>query len=843
MPSPTAVLPDLSPAQWIWYPCERCLPNTFVLFRRTVEVTAPLRRATGWIVADSRYRLEVNGRRIQWGPAPSDPRWPEADPVDLTGHLQPGTNVLAVTVLYYGHGDGTWPLGKPGFLCRLELEDTTGSVQTVATDASWLTHLCRAWTPGHYKRWYVRALQEEFDANLYPYGWSQADFTPGTDWLPAMDLVGSPNQPALSTRFVEYTWDIPSGGPAGAELRPRSIPLLREEEIVPVSRLNDQRRLEWLRPVREYFECRPPGAYRTDPAGGPIATEVARDGNTGWEFALTPERGVLLTYELAEQVVGWPGFTIEAPAGTVIEILVHEAHRADGPPVLNTHFEAWTRFTCRAGVNHFETFDFESLRWLQLHVHGTRGPVRIGRIGVRRRIFPWPHAAEVRVGEPALQRLMDATVNTLHNCAQEALVDGMARERQQYSGDCGHQAHAIYLAFGEQRLPARFLTTYSQGMTKDGFFLDCWPGFDRLARLVERQLDLTGWGPILDHSVGFNFDCWHHYLYTGDLNALREPYPRLLRFADYLPSIRDAHGLLAVENLGIPSVWIDHIAYQQQRHKQCAFNLYAAAMLEHALAPICTAMGDGARAASAKKLGRFLRRAAVARFWDPEREVFVNNRPWLAEDPVIRCCDRSLATALLYGQCPGGRTRAALQMLVDVPPEMGLSYPANAGWRLWALAQGGRTDVIAHDLRHRWATMASVIENNTLQEDWEARHDSNQQWSHCPVVPLYIAYHGLAGIRPLTPGCGRIEIRPQPADITELTLTAHTVHGPIRFASRGLRGDRRITLEIPAGANAELVLPRGERVNLPVASERAPAGLRRYQLPAGQTVELHLRKV
>ena len=843
MPSPTAVLPDLSPAQWIWYPCERCLPNTFVLFRRTVEVTAPLRRATGWIVADSRYRLEVNGRRIQWGPAPSDPRWPEADPVDLTGHLQPGTNVLAVTVLYYGHGDGTWPLGKPGFLCRLELEDTTGSVQTVATDASWLTHLCRAWTPGHYKRWYVRALQEEFDANLYPYGWSQADFTPGTDWLPAMDLVGSPNQPALSTRFVEYTWDIPSGGPAGAELRPRSIPLLREEEIVPVSRLNDQRRLEWLRPVREYFECRPPGAYRTDPAGGPIATEVARDGNTGWEFALTPERGVLLTYELAEQVVGWPGFTIEAPAGTVIEILVHEAHRADGPPVLNTHFEAWTRFTCRAGVNHFETFDFESLRWLQLHVHGTRGPVRIGRIGVRRRIFPWPHAAEVRVGEPALQRLMDATVNTLHNCAQEALVDGMARERQQYSGDCGHQAHAIYLAFGEQRLPARFLTTYSQGMTKDGFFLDCWPGFDRLARLVERQLDLTGWGPILDHSVGFNFDCWHHYLYTGDLNALREPYPRLLRFADYLPSIRDAHGLLAVENLGIPSVWIDHIAYQQQRHKQCAFNLYAAAMLEHALAPICEAMGDGGRAAVVRKFGRTLRRKTVARFWDPERRLFINNRPWLAGATAVRCCDRSLATAVLFDQCPGGRTKAALRMLAECPPELGLSFPANACWRLWALAKGGRADVIVHDLRHRWATMASVIENNTLQEDWEARHDSNQQWSHCPVVPVYITYHTLAGIRPLTPGFARAEIRPQLADLTDLSLTAHTMHGPICFKAAGRRGDRQVALAIPPGCSAELLLPRGERVDLAPAAGDAPAGLRRYALPSGRTIELHLRKV
>jgi len=835
-------LPDLEPAKWIWYPCERCLPCTFVLFRRTVTLTAPPRRATGWIAADSRYRLEVNGQRIQWGPAPSDPRWPEADPLDLTAYLRAGENVLAVTVLYYGHGDGTWALGKPGFLCRLELEDATGNVQVVSSDASWLTHLCRAWTPGHYKRWYIRALQEEFDANLYPYGWSEPSFVPGPDWLPAMDLVGSPNQPALNTNFTEYTWDLASGGPAGARLRARSIPMLHEEPV-GISKLSDSRWLEWLRPIREYFECRTPNAYRTIPDAGPVATSAIVDGLETWEVELTPERGALLTFELAEQVVGWPQFTLEAPAGTVVELLVHEAHHPDGPAVLNTHFESWTRFTCREGVNHFEPFDFESLRWLQFHVHGGRGRVRLSRIGVRRRFFPWPHPPRVQVGEPALQRLMDATINTLRNCAQETLVDGMARERQQYSGDCGHQLHAICLGTGDTRLPARFLATYSQGLTKEGFFLDCWPGFDRLARLVERQLDLTGWGPILDHSVGFNFDCWHHYLYTGDLDALREPYPRLLRFADFLPTILDAHGLLAVENIGIPSVWIDHIAYQQQRHKQCAFNLYAAAMLEHALAPICEAMGNGDRAAAVRKIGRTLRRKAVARFWDPERQLFVNNRPWLAEEKAIRCCDRSLATAVMFDQCPGGRTKAALRMLAECPPELGLSFPANACWRLWALAKGGQTDVIVHDLRHRWATMTSVIENNTLQEDWEARHDSNQQWSHCPVVPLYIAHHGLAGIRPLTPGCGRIEIRPQPADIAELTLTAHTVHGPIRFASRGLRGDRRITLEIPAGANAELVLPSGERVDLPLAADRAPAGLRRYQLPAGRITELRLRKV
>src|ERR1019366_1755296 len=99
----------------------------------------------------------------------------------------------------------------------------------------------------------------------------------------------------------------------------------------------------------------------------------------------------------------------------------------------------------------------------------------------------------------ALQRLFEASLNTLNNCAQETLVDGMAREGQQYSGDGGHQMHAVHLAFGEARFPAGYVSRGSQGLTKGGYFLDSWPAYDRLARLIERQLDLTGWGPILDH--------------------------------------------------------------------------------------------------------------------------------------------------------------------------------------------------------------------------------------------------------------------------------------------------------------------------------------------------------
>lgn len=155
-------LPSLSPAQWIWYPSGRTLQNTFVLFRRELSLTAKPHRATGWISADSRYRLEINGQRVQWGPAPSDPRWAEADPLDLTSYLEPGRNVIGVTVLFYGTGDGTWPLGKPGFLFWLEIEQGDGHVDRIVSDRGWKAMVCRAWRPGRAKRWYLRALQEEW---------------------------------------------------------------------------------------------------------------------------------------------------------------------------------------------------------------------------------------------------------------------------------------------------------------------------------------------------------------------------------------------------------------------------------------------------------------------------------------------------------------------------------------------------------------------------------------------------------------------------------------------------------------------------------------------------------
>jgi hypothetical protein len=306
-----------------------------------------------------------------------------------------------------------------------------------------------------------------------------------------------------------------------------------------------------------------------------------------------------------------------------------------------------------------------------------------------------------------------------------------------------------------------------------------------------------------------------------------------LRYAEYLEKLRRTDGLLPVENIGVPAVWIDHNAYQQQKHKQCAFNLYAAAMLQHALAPICRVLGQNDLATKWQQVGQQIQASVIEKFWDPQRRVFVVNRPWLTSEPGLRLCDRSLATAILFDQCPNGDTEAALKALAECPKEMGLSYPANAGWRFWALAKLGRVDVLLADLRQRWTNLRSVIDNNTLQEAWNARPDSGDQFSHCPVVPLYVLFMDIAGIRALAPGFAKLAIRPQLGDLRELDLTGHTVRGPVHFTATASGSGHRITVDLPPNCEPELHLPPGATCDLPKLDSEAPGKLARFQLRAG----------
>ena len=809
-PAPGARI-DLAPARWIWLPGERTLAGSFVLFRRELELAAAPVSARGFVSADSRYRLLVNGRRVQWGPAPCDPRSYEADPLDLTRWLVPGRNVIGVEVLYYGRGEGTWPFGAPGFLFALRVEEPGGGVSELLSDESWAVRLDRAHRPGQFRRSAGRALQEDFDARLHPAGWSTAFYSPDSGWL----------RPRLGDAGAERP---------GALLRARELPLVRET-LRPTGRLVRSGRVRWPRDPCDWFELRIPGSFELvdEPAFAPV-----REG--AWRAEPRPGEGVFATFELPEQMVGFPFLSVEAPEGSVVELMCQEAHDPDGAAWLDTADFAWTRFVCRAGENRFECFEYESLRFLQLHVHDASGPVLLSDIGIRRRGYPWPEVPSFRCPEPALQRMLEASFNTLTNAAQETIVDGTGRAREQSSAGVAHQLHATRLVCGDRQLARRFLRSYAMGQTLDGYFLDAWPAGRGLEQLGLRQLGVAGRGPLLEHGLALTLAAWLHYQESGEDDLPLQLCPRLLRFASYLVEHRGKDGLLPIDGWGVPSVSIDQ-GFQQPRHRQCAFNLFAAAVLKSALAPLAGLAGDASEAKRFAAAADALVAAAVARFWSRERSLFVCNLPWEDERGAPLLDDRSLATALLFDQCPGGRVAESIAALAEPAASLILSSPAHSHWRMQALARHGRIDAVLRELRERWARMPSVLLNNSISERFEVRADSTDQWSHCGVAPLMLWYMDVAGIRPAAPGFAKAEIRPQLGDLEELELVCHTPRGAIAFRASAQEEGHRAWITLPPECPGELVLPVTEGRGVALTAFDRALGLERFALPAGETTE------
>lgn len=740
---------DLSPAQWIWWPSERTLPNTVVLFRKVVELPAVPVTAKGWVCADSRYRLWVNGKRVQWGPSPGDPRHLEADPLDLTGLLRPGTNVVGAEVVQFGQGEGTWPFGKPGFILHLLVDDLP-----VVTDTTWKCVVDRGRPPGQHRRSYLRAWQEVHDLRRSPTGWLESDFDEH-GWRDARLIDCGGARSPVSSSYLDYqndTWIIDA---SVSTLRARSVPMMAEE-LVPARHV-ESFSLKWDGPVDDWFDFRTPGIYTASPIPVVSVAPHQPDGES-----------VAMTFDIGTEKVGFPVLDLSAPAGTVVEVICHES-KAPGQTLLDTQIFSWSRFICAEGRNVLEPLDYEAAKFIQVHVHANQGEVKVNGVALRSRTLPFRHRPDITVSDPALQRVIDADLQTVRNSCQDNVVDGMGRERQQYSGDCSHQLHVARLMFGDSRPSARFLRTFVLGQLSSGVWCDSWPAVDRLNRLWQKEMGLSYWGPIVDHSIGFLLDHVNHLVETGDTAPLKENWASVSEFLRFCLRHVDKDGLLPASGISGCTVWIDHLAFQRQDDRTAALNLY----LAHALRELAAVQGivGATFERDLTKWSNEIVRSVERRFG---HAGLVWARPPTETDNG-RLDDRSLSTVCLLRD-----DKEALRVLEEKSPLLGESYPANRYWPYRVRAAQGSLAKLFREITDEWATMVSVRKNGTVQEFWDAKEGTTALMSHCAVAPLAAVVWGLFGLEPRLHE-GAYSIRPRLGGLAHWEGTLHLGDRPLHI--------------------------------------------------------------
>ena len=85
-------------ASWIWCNDTPTEFNQYGLFRRRLELPAAPGMVRVHACADMRYWLYVNGVRVGFGPGRYNDRFPQYDTHDVTRHVRPGRNVVALKV-------------------------------------------------------------------------------------------------------------------------------------------------------------------------------------------------------------------------------------------------------------------------------------------------------------------------------------------------------------------------------------------------------------------------------------------------------------------------------------------------------------------------------------------------------------------------------------------------------------------------------------------------------------------------------------------------------------------------------------------------------------------------
>ena len=92
---------------------------------------------------------------------------------------------------------------------------------------------------------------------------------------------------------------------------------------------------------------------------------------------------------------------------------------------------------------------------------------------------------------------------------------------------------------------------------------------------------------------------------------------------------------------------------------------------------------------------------------------------------------------------------------------------------------------------------------------WDMKYKPNADWNHAwGAVPANMIPRGLWGIRPLEPGFGKVQIKPQLASLTGCKIKTPTIKGPISGEYTVTANNRqKYRIELPGNVEADLVLP------------------------------------
>ena len=432
-----ATVPD--GAFWIGSDHPFDLAECYLNFRRDLVLHNAPQRAVFTLTADSRYRLWINGDYIARGPARSWPHAMALDTMDVTQHLRPGPNHLAVQVYSPGYSHFAYVhKAANGWLGWLDLD-----AEITPSDRHWHVRRDASYSP------LVPRV------SIYGTGVELRNMAADTAWQT------EPATAWAAARIVQ-----PPDGPIWSGLHPRDVPHLCET-LQPLTQAW-QTRLGQTPPVtpdphqdlhRAFASCPP----------GEISAELGANQTAIWVF------------DLGQSRICTAGATVANAAGGET-LTISYAEKLRGGEVLLSDPQTYCRMRptdrtiLRQGRQTVEPFSQRGGRYV-IFCLDTKGSIA-PEITFFARLTSYP-LVEIPLkpqGDQTLDAVAQMCRRTVLSCLQDGFVDSIWRESSQWLGDVVAEAFALQAISDDPRPLARAIRMAAEGAADDGVLPSVLPG-------------------------------------------------------------------------------------------------------------------------------------------------------------------------------------------------------------------------------------------------------------------------------------------------------------------------------------------------------------------------------
>ena len=435
-----------------------------------------------------------------------------------------------------------------------------------------------------------------------------------------------------------------------------------------------------------------------------------------------------------------------------------------------------------------------------VHVIPVDGEVSVGALAMDRETKGLPVRGSFRCSDAELNEIWDVSVRTLELTCREVFIEGIKRDHWVWSGDAVQSFLMNYYVFGDY----------------DGCRDTLWTlrGKDPVKCHLNRIMDYTFYW----------FDAVEKYrLYSGDPYIARQVYPRMKTLLEFALGRLDAAG----RPVDRPGDWMFIDWATEPLHNTGGVTAFEQMLLVRALeatAALAKEVGaaDDANAylARAKKL----RDEIVPRYWSEEKGGLLHlmKADGSLDEQLTRYPNMF---GLFYGYFDEAKRARVVKDVLLNDNVLKIQTPYMRFYELESLCSLGMQETVTKEIKSYWGGMLKLGATSF----WELYNPSEKGVAHYAMYgrrygkslchawgasPTYLLGKYYLGVTPTQPGFAAYEVKP---NLGGLEWIEGDVPAP--FGRIHVKFDKKSVSVLSDGGKGVLVLPTGQRVDIPAGRE------------------------